>query len=152
MANFQLEVENEDAVDRDIGFWVGLGPDGSWESVRSLLPLSVVPKSLLNDFFAMEVVMKGGKKHAIFRGLATVVNDSDIKLDISISSVSLPHGSEHSQHTSGSNTVVEELFENQCFQPISTGGNRWSGSCRDEPAWWSTRDFSYSSKVRKFAN
>lgn len=146
LANFQLEVENEDAVDRDIGFWVGLGPDGSWESVRSLLPLSVVPKSLLNDFFAMEVVMKGGKKHAIFRGLATVVNDSDIKLDISISSVSLPHGSEHSQHTSGSNTVVEELFENQCFQPISTGGNRWSGSCRDEPAWWSTRDFSYSSK------
>lgn len=81
---FQRDLEAENASDRDIGFSVGLGPDGVWESIRSLLPLSVVPKSLQNDFMALEVVLKNGKKHAIFRGLATVVNETDVNLKFSI--------------------------------------------------------------------
>ncbi|KAF5752107.1 hypothetical protein HS088_TW01G00014 [Tripterygium wilfordii] len=95
IANFQRDTVSESVHDRDIGFWVGLSQDGKWESVRSLLPLSVVPKSLQNDYIAMEVVMKNGRKHAIFRGLATVVNDSDMKFDISICHISLMQGMNH---------------------------------------------------------
>lgn len=137
--NLKIEAENENDIDRDIGFWVGLSPEGVWESVRSLLPMSVVPKSFQNDFIAMEVVMKNGKKHVIFRGLATVVNDTDFKLDISVCHVSLIHGHGPS--------VVEEIFENQRYHPISGWNNKWPGFRSDDPGRWSTMDFSYSSKV-----
>ncbi|PPS09246.1 hypothetical protein GOBAR_AA11376 [Gossypium barbadense] len=141
-AIFQRDAESRDASDKDIGFWVRLGSEGSWESVRSLLPLSVVPKSFQSEFIAMEVVMRNGKKHAIFRGLATVVNDSDVNLDISVCHVSMTQDS-------GSNTpniVVEEIFENQRYHPISGWGNKWPGFQGSDPACWSTRDFSCSSK------
>ncbi|KAM7259519.1 hypothetical protein ACFE04_015260 [Oxalis oulophora] len=90
IANFQRDLASENA--NDTGFWVGLDPQGKWESIRSLLPLSVVPKQMKNDFIAMEVVMKNGKKHAIFRGLATVVNETDVKVDISICHMSVVDG------------------------------------------------------------
>lgn len=138
VANLKRDVENENVLDRDIGFWVGLSPEGVWESVRSLLPMSVVPKSLQNDFMAMEVIMRNGKKHAIFRGLATVVNDTDMKLDISVCP---------SSGTSDLNIMVEETFENQRYQPISGWGNKWPGFRSDDPGRWSNRNFSYSSKV-----
>ncbi|XP_062178337.1 uncharacterized protein LOC133883124 isoform X2 [Alnus glutinosa] len=138
VANLKIDAVNENVIDRDIGFWVGLRPEGMWESVRSLLPMSVVPKSFQNDFIAMEVVLKNGKKHVIFRGLATVVNDTDFKLDISVCHVSLIHGHGPS--------VVEEIFENQRYHPISGWNNKWPGFRSDDPGRWSTRDFSYSSK------
>ncbi|XVF38939.1 hypothetical protein REPUB_Repub20aG0145800 [Reevesia pubescens] len=141
-ANFQRDAENKDASDMDIGFWVRLGTEGSWESIRSLLPLSVVPKSLQSEFIAMEVVMKNGKKHAIFRGLATVVNDSDVNLDISVCQASMIQDPGSSSH----NIVVEEIFENQRYQPISGWGNKWPGFRGNDPGRWSTKDFSYSSK------
>ncbi|XP_057475541.1 uncharacterized protein LOC130763619 isoform X1 [Actinidia eriantha] len=81
-ANFQTG--NGNNVDRDVGFWVGLRPEGEWEPFRSFLPLSVITKTLGDDFVAVEVVMRNGKKHASFRGLATVANDSDVQLDISV--------------------------------------------------------------------
>ncbi|XP_027330645.1 uncharacterized protein LOC113846496 isoform X2 [Abrus precatorius] len=83
IANLQKDMERENISDRDIGFWVGLGPEGEWESIRSLLPLSVVPKLLQNEYIGVEVVMKNGKKNVIFRGLITVVNDTDVILNIS---------------------------------------------------------------------
>ncbi|KAG2726780.1 hypothetical protein I3760_01G128300 [Carya illinoinensis] len=137
IANLKRDAENEKVTDRDIGFWIGLSPEGVWESVRSLLPISVVPKLLQNDFIAVEVVMKNGKKHVIFRGLATVVNDTDIKLDICICP---------SSQTSSFNIVVEEIFENQRYQPISGWGNKWPGFRSDDPGRWSNRYYSYSSK------
>jgi vacuolar protein sorting-associated protein 13A/C len=105
IANLKLDAESENVMDRDMGFWVGLSSEGVWECVRSLLPVSVVPKSLQNDFIAMEVVMKNGKKHVIFRGLATLVNDSDVKLGISICHVSSIHGHNRSSGTSSFNIV-----------------------------------------------
>ncbi|KAM7278379.1 hypothetical protein ACFE04_005513 [Oxalis oulophora] len=90
IANFQRELASENVS--DTGFWIGLDPQDEWESIRSLLPLSVVPKQLQNDFLAMEVVMKNGKKHTIFRGLATVVNDTDVKINISLCHLSLING------------------------------------------------------------
>lgn len=146
VVNFQEDTENENRVDRDVGFRVGLGPEGTWESFRSLLPLSVIPKTLEDDFIAVEVVMKNGKKHAIFRSLATVVNDSDVKLDISICSMSMPHSRDPSSETRSRNIMVEEVFQNQRYQPISGWGNKWHGFPTNDPGHWSTRDFSYSSK------
>uniref|UniRef100_A0A6N2LUY9 PH domain-containing protein n=1 Tax=Salix viminalis TaxID=40686 RepID=A0A6N2LUY9_SALVM len=145
-ANFQREKETELSRNRDVGFWIRLSPEGAWESVRSLLPLSVVPKLLHDEFLAMEVVMKNGKKHVIFRGLAIVVNDSDVKLDISICHMSLVHGHDPSLGTSKLNIVIEEIFENQRYHPISGWGNKLPGFRSIGPGRWSTRDFSCSSK------
>lgn len=144
VANFQSDVEDEnDLLEREIGFWVGLTPEGAWEGFRSFLPLSVMTKPLRDDFIAMEVVMKNGKKHAILRGLATVANDSDVNLDISIFNESLSQSHVASSETSDRNSVVEEVFENQRFQPA----NKRSSFRGNDPGHWSTRDFSYSSKV-----
>ncbi|KAH8501006.1 hypothetical protein H0E87_016007 [Populus deltoides] len=145
-ANFQRDKETELSRNRDVGFWIRLNPEGAWESVRSLLPLSVVPKLLHDEFLAMEVAMKNGKKHVIFRGLAIVVNDSDVKLDISICHVSLVHGRDPSLGTSKLNIVIEEIFENQSYHPISGWGNKLPGFRSTGPGRWSTRDFSCSSK------
>ncbi|PON64877.1 Phosphatidylinositol-4, 5-bisphosphate phosphodiesterase gamma [Parasponia andersonii] len=136
---FQKDMGRENVMERDTGFWVGLSPQGTWESIRSLLPLSVVPKLLQNDFIAMEVVMKNGRKHAVFRSLATLVNESNVNLDISISHLSPNSGTSNS-------SVVEEIFQNQRCQPSSGWGNNWSGFGSVEPGPWSTRDFSDSSK------
>lgn len=84
IVNYKEEIENLKVIDKDVGFWVGLRPEGPWESFRSLLPLSVVPRTLNNNFFALKVLMKNGKKHAIFRTLAAVVNDSDVPLEVSV--------------------------------------------------------------------
>lgn len=100
IVNLQSNVEREN-TDRDVGFWVGLHPEGEMKSIRSLLPLSVVPKFLKHDFIAMEVIMKNGKKHAIFRGLVTVVNESDMKVDISICHSSLSYDDNSSATSNG---------------------------------------------------
>ncbi|XP_028051145.1 uncharacterized protein LOC114255802 isoform X2 [Camellia sinensis] len=89
ITKFQSSVQIGNDVDRDVGFWAGLGPKGEWESFRSFLPLTVITKSLNDDFVAVEVVMRNGKKHAIFRGLASVANDSGVKLDVSVCPISM---------------------------------------------------------------
>ncbi|KAL1372338.1 hypothetical protein AAHE18_01G196400 [Arachis hypogaea] len=144
IAKHQKDMESLNDVDREIGFWVGLGQEGEWESIRSLLPLSVVPKSLENEYVAMEVLMKNGKKHVIFRGLVTVVNDSDVTMNILTSRSS--HGIDPSPGAYSSNTVVEEVFQNQYYQPSYGWSNNWPLTEHDAPGHWSTRDFSYSSK------
>ena len=147
ITSFQEDMENETRFDRDVGFKVGLGPEGAWESFRSLLPLSVIPKILDDEFIAVEVVLKNGKKHAIFRSLAAVFNDSNVKLDISICSMSKLHSRDPSLETTSRKIVVEEVFQNQRYHPISGWGNKWAGFPTNDPGNWSTRDFSYSSKV-----
>ncbi|PON40401.1 Vacuolar protein sorting-associated protein [Trema orientale] len=87
----------------------------------------------------MEVVMKNGKKHAVFRSLATLGNESNVNLDISISHLSPNSGTSN-------NSVVEEIFQNQRYQPSSGWGNNWSGFGSVVSGPWSTRDFSNSSK------
>ncbi|KAH1088253.1 hypothetical protein AAZX31_07G215500 [Glycine max] len=144
IANLQNDIESENVGDRDMGFWVGLGPESEWESIRSLLPLSVAPISLQNEYIGMEVVMKNGKKHVIFRGLVTVVNDSDVILNILTCHAS--HGCDSLLGVNSSNTVTAEVFQNQYYQPSSGWGNNWPAVHNDNPGHWSTRDFSYSSK------
>lgn len=150
IANLQKDMESDNVGDRDIGLWVGLGTECEWESIRSLLPLSVVPISLQNEYIGMEVVMKNGKKHVIFRGLVTVVNDSDVMLNILTCHTS--HGHDPSLGANGSNTAVEEVFQNQYYHPSSGWGSNGSAMHHDNPGHWSTRDFSHSSKVGIFIN
>lgn len=126
-----------------MGFWVALGPEGPWDGFRSSLPLSVITRKLKDDFVALEVSMKNGKKHAIFRGLASVTNDSDISLNISTCHASVIYDS---SRTSRSSIVVEEIFENQQYHPVSGWGNDGNNG----PRRWSTRDFSFSSRVSCF--
>lgn len=104
VTDIQTEVEEGNDVDRDIGFWVGLSPKGSWESFRSFLPLSVITKTLNGDHIAVDVIVKNGKKHAVLRGLVTVLNDSDVKLEISICPGSMIHTRSLSEES-----VVEAL-------------------------------------------
>ncbi|XP_012842600.1 PREDICTED: uncharacterized protein LOC105962815 isoform X1 [Erythranthe guttata] len=144
--DFEDKWGDRDDVDEDMGFWVALGPEGPWDGFRSLLPLSVITMKLQNDFVALEVSMKDGKKHAVFRGLATVTNDSDIQLNISTCHVSLVNGHDISSSVSRNNIVIEEMFENQQYHPGSGWGNNEYGSRDKDPGRWSTRDFSYSSK------
>ncbi|KAJ8645273.1 hypothetical protein MRB53_007021 [Persea americana] len=147
IVNLQKEMESLKSIDRDVGFWVGLGPEGPWESFRSMLTLSVVPKTLNENFLALEVVMKNGKKHAIFRTLGVVVNDSDVPLQVSVCPSSmLESQTPLISETSNRSMVMEEIFENQRYQPISGWGNKWPGFRGNDTGRWSTRDFSYSSK------
>lgn len=145
--NIQRDLDTiEELAEKDVGFSVSLGPEGTWESVRSLLPLSLVPKSLDGEFIAMEVVMKNGKKHVIFRSLVTVVNESDVKLDISLCHVSSVQGEEPKSKAS-SNFITEEIFENQRYERNSGWISSFSGSQNGDAGPWSTRNFSKSSKV-----
>ncbi|KAK7348007.1 hypothetical protein VNO80_22555 [Phaseolus coccineus] len=144
IANLQNDMESENDADRDIGFWLGLSLESEWVSIRALLPLSVTPVSLQKQYIGMEVVMKNGKKHVIFRGLVTVVNDSDVILNIMTSHAS--HSIGPSLGVNSSNTVTEEVFQNQYYQPSTGWGNNWPGVHNYNPGHWSTRDFSNSSK------
>ncbi|KAF9594340.1 hypothetical protein IFM89_030469 [Coptis chinensis] len=147
IAKLQMEKESGNGIDKDVGFCIGFGPEGPWESFRSSMPLSVVPKTLKENFIALETAMKNGKKHAIFRGLTTVVNDSEVKVDLCVCPVYALHFQTLSNsETNEQNVVVEEVFENQRYQPISGWGNKWPGFRGNETGRWSTRDFSYSSK------
>ncbi|KAF6156505.1 hypothetical protein GIB67_011306 [Kingdonia uniflora] len=147
IANFQRDIESGKKIFRDMGFFVAFGPEGPWESFRSFLPLSIVPKKMKESFIAMEVTMKNGKKHAIFRGFAIVINDSDAKFDMCLCPLSMVHSHTFLTSEAGHQTVAEEeVFENQRYQPISGWGNKWPGFRGNDPAHWSTGDFSYSSK------
>lgn len=132
------------ASDRDVGFWVGLGPEGPWERFSSVLPLSVIPKSLDRNPFAFEVLMKNGRKHAILRALAVIKNETDIKVEVCLCSSSMLSRSLLNRGKDNPPVVSEEVFENQHYQPISGWGNK--SNFPGDPGHWSTRDFSYSSK------
>ncbi|KAJ3675683.1 hypothetical protein LUZ60_004725 [Juncus effusus] len=124
----------------EVGFSIGLTSKGPWESFGSVLPLSTVPKSLNENHFAFEVSMRNGKKHATLRALAVVSNDSNVKLELSLCPVGMVGSSQTGYESgSGSNLLMEEVFENQRYQPISGWG-------KIEPWKWSTRDFSHTSK------
>ncbi|PKA57778.1 hypothetical protein AXF42_Ash015155 [Apostasia shenzhenica] len=142
--NTQRGMESTVAADSDVGFWVGLGPDGPWESFSSLLPLSVVPKTLDKNPFAFEVVMRGGRKHAILRALAVIKNETDVKIEISLCPSYMLNKPLLNAGDEVTTMVTEDVFENQRYQPITGWGNK--SSFHGDPGHWSTRNFSFSSK------
>lgn len=132
------------------GFWVGLTPDGPWESFTAVLPLSVIPKSLNNNYFAFEITMRNRKKHATLRALGIIANDSDMKLEVSVCPVNKISTSMLNAESTSSTNAVDEVFENQWYGPISGWTSNHSSDHGIELEQWSTRDCSYSSKVISF--
>ncbi|XP_073012998.1 uncharacterized protein [Typha latifolia] len=141
---FQNSIDSR-TTDRDVGFWVGLSPDGPWENFSSVLPLTVVPKSINKNPLAFEVTMRNNKKHATLRALAVIANDSDVILQVSVCPATVLGSPLVNLETNSSTTVIEEIFENQRYQPISGWGNKSAASRVNDPGRWSNRDFSYSS-------
>ncbi|KAG9136747.1 hypothetical protein Leryth_004514 [Lithospermum erythrorhizon] len=120
LANVRDDEVRVNGKDEDVGFWLGLAPEGAWESVKSFLPPSVITRSLNGDFFAVEVFTRNGKKHAVIRGLASVINDSDVKLDISVSHLTANSSNSISVVSPGSDVVLpwRSITENSncCLQ------------------------------------
>ncbi|XP_059076567.1 uncharacterized protein LOC131042467 isoform X2 [Cryptomeria japonica] len=131
----------------EVGLWIGLSRDGPWTSFRSILPLSTIPKQL-NETFGFEVVMKQGQKHAILRSLVTIVNDTDISIQVCVCPHSLLNSPDVRPNSDTRPAVItEEIFENQRYNPLSGWGNKWNSfGASTDPGRWSTNDYSYSSK------
>lgn len=129
------------------GFWIGLSPDGPWESFTAVLPLSIIPKSLNNNHFAFEVTMRNGKKNATLRALAVIANDADIKLEVSVCPVNMLNSSVLNAGATSSTSTIDEVFENQWYRPISGWASSPSSDHGHDLGQWSTRDCSYSSKA-----
>lgn len=148
-AEMNFQIGDRTAPDeRDVGFLVGLSPDGPWETFSSVLPLSsVVPKMLDKNPVAFEVSMRNSQKLAVLRSLALLVNDTGVKLEVSLCSSLQINSSPSNTGNDSSVMYTEEVFENQRYQPISGWGSKSSNTHANDPAHWSTKDYSYSSKV-----
>jgi len=142
---FQSLKDSINNVESD--FWIGLSPDGPWESFTAALPVTVLPKSLNNNHFAFEVTMRNGKKLATLRGLAVIANDADIKLEVSVCPVNMLNNSMLNARSASSTNAIDEVFENQWYRPITGWGHNPSIDHGNDLKQWSTRDCSYSSKV-----
>ncbi|KAL6841988.1 hypothetical protein ACP4OV_028188 [Aristida adscensionis] len=143
--NFQSWKDNINNGESD--FWIGLSPDGPWESFTAVFPVSIIPKSLNSNNFAFEVTMRDGRKHATLRGLAVIANDADIKLEVSVCPVNMLNSSVSSTRSTSSTSATDEVFENQWYRPITGWGTNPANGHRNDLRQWSTRDCSYSSKA-----
>lgn len=135
------EYELADDTNRDVGFWVGASSEGEWESVRSLLTVSVIPKSLHGDFAAMEVTMINGKKHITFRGLVTVVNDSDIKMEIVVCPISCLNRSDISPRSSNMFMIEGSDFHITAISPGSSAVLPWRSTLRNSNDCFQVRPY-----------
>ena len=141
---FQADQSDKITCDRDTAFSISLDPHGPWESFGTLLPVSVVPKLIKKKNFALEVLIKNGRKHTILRPLAVVFNDTNISIEVS----TYPTWNLHNSSTQSSSTSeTEEIFENQYYHPYKGWVSELDSSKNNDIKHWSNRDFSISSKV-----
>ena len=158
LTTFYFIAEGDKSLKRDsrnrfsngeICLMVGLSPEGPWMSISSVLPLSTIPKEL-NGTFGVEVVMQKGQKHAILRSLFSIVNNTDITLEVCVCPLSLLNSTDVQLSSDTNRPVVEteEIFENQRYNPLLGWGNKRPGLLMsNDPGRWSINDYSYSSKV-----
>ncbi|KAJ9559357.1 hypothetical protein OSB04_013971 [Centaurea solstitialis] len=118
ISNLQSSLGEEKDVDNDVGFWVGLGPEGSHER---------------------------WKETCNFEGLASIANDLNVKLDINICSASRSQDPDLPAEEVGGSIVVEEVFENQKHSSLLGWNIRRPSFRGNDPGRWSNRNFSYSS-------
>ncbi|XP_062223332.1 uncharacterized protein LOC133922148 [Phragmites australis] len=144
-SNFQSWKDSISNAESD--FWIGLSPDGPWESFTAVFPLSIIPKSLNNNHFAFEVTMRNGKKHTTLRGLAVIANDADIQLEVSVCPVNMLNSSVLNARSTSSTSAIDEIFENQWYRPITGWGTNPSNDHGNDLRQWSSRDCSYSTKA-----
>lgn len=151
-ANWHAEGETEknDCTLNDTGVLMAWNPSGPWTSIRSYLALGIAP-IMINDHVALEVTMNQGHKCAILRSLVTVFNDTDIVLDVCVCPVSLLNSPDESRllPTTEAVSEMQEVFENQRYQPLAGWGSKWPGHFLPaDPRRWSNRDYQRSSQSR----
>ncbi|CAM6107047.1 unnamed protein product [Calypogeia fissa] len=116
--------------------------------MRSVLMLRTFPRQIGEQSVAVEVSLQQGSKHVKLKILVTVVNSTDMSLAVCIcpfSRLNTPDGRKSA--TDEQDVVVEELFENQRFQPLGGWGSKWPGHLMPtDPGHWSSRDLSSSSQ------
>ena len=134
----------------DIGLWLAVTPQGPWAGLRSVLPAATIPKEIGRRVLALEVSMQQNQKCVKVRGLVMVVNNTDMALDICLCPfplLNIPDGSTKDSESNVS-TIMEEIFENQRFQPFAGWGSKWPGHMMPgDPSRWSNRDYSITSQV-----
>jgi vacuolar protein sorting-associated protein 13A/C len=135
----------------DIGLWLAVSPQGPWTGLRSILPATTVPKEMGRRPLAVEVTMQQNQKCVKVRSLITILNNTDMALDICLSPFHLlytPDGSTKNMEGKLS-TVMEEIFENQRYQPLAGWGSKWPDHMLPgDPSRWSNRDYSNIYQVR----
>lgn len=148
MAGFDSK---DDTKGVDIGLWLSISPQGPWTGLRSVLPATTVPKDIGRRPVAVEVSMQQNQKCVKLRSLIMVFNNTDIPLDVCLCPFPLlntPEWNTKNSETAPS-TVMEEIFENQRYQPLAGWGSKWPGHMLPgDPSRWSNRDYSKTSSVR----
>ncbi|PTQ34792.1 hypothetical protein MARPO_0076s0036 [Marchantia polymorpha] len=120
--------QKKEVLGSDMGLWFSSNSEGPWTGLRSALTLGTVPKQIGDQHLAVEVTMQQGLKHVKVRSLVMVVNKTDIELDVCIcplSRLNTPDGGRSAADEL--DLVVEEVFENQRFQPLGGWGSKWPG-------------------------
>ncbi|KAL2613699.1 hypothetical protein R1flu_025391 [Riccia fluitans] len=140
--------QKEEVLGSDIGLWLSANPEGPWTGLRSVLTLGTVPRQIGDQHLAVEVTMQQGLKHVKVRSLVMVVNKTDIDLSVCICPLSLLNTPDGGRSAADEpDTVTEEIFENQRFQPLAGWGSKWPGHLMPtDPGRWSSRDYSASSQ------
>ncbi|XP_024542530.1 uncharacterized protein LOC9648284 isoform X1 [Selaginella moellendorffii] len=143
--------KDEKLPTKDYGLLFSCRPDGPWESLRCVLPFATIPKTVGEQQVAVDVTMDQGRKHATFRSLVIVANNTDMALEVAICPYSLLHTPNDTDggatSLDNSTRVDEECFENQRYQPLAGWGSKWPGHLiPTDPGRWSTRDFTQSSQ------
>lgn len=137
-------------VDRsDIGLWFSSNSEGPWTGLRSVLTLGTFPRQIGEQSLAVEVSLQQGSKQVKLRSLVTVANNTDMSLTVCIcpfSRLNTPDGGKTSSDEP--DIALEEVFENQRFQPLGGWGSKWPGHLMPtDPGRWSSGDLSSSSQV-----
>lgn len=154
-AELRLSEGGYEGVPKPGTMQVGPSNDGPWTSVGLNYALGPAPWFIGNDAVASEIVLDSGVKHLFIRSLVVVQNDADFTIEVSLlpkpivgkAGIQLESEFEHQPPDEG--VIVEEVFENERYQPISGWGSSWPGHLLPtDPGHWSKRDFTNSSEVQ----
>ncbi|BBN04917.1 vacuolar protein sorting-associated protein 13A/C [Marchantia polymorpha subsp. ruderalis] len=116
-------------------------PEGPWSHVGLNYALGAAPWQVNKDIMASEFYVDGGVKHLIIRSLVVVQNGTDFDVEVSLCMVSALGVKRAVRESGVGETVEEEVFENERYQPLSGWGSKWPGHLLpSDPGRYSDRD------------
>ncbi|XP_024524741.1 uncharacterized protein LOC9654875 isoform X2 [Selaginella moellendorffii] len=120
---------------------VGSSPDGPWTKLCLTLASRSSYLKIGSEAAASELGVIGGVKHLTVRSLVRLQNNTSVTMEVSL----FPHSA--NQDSQENDTISEEVFENERFQPMLGWGSSWPGHLLPlDPGRWSKRDLSGSSQ------
>eukprot|EP00850_Spirogloea_muscicola_P002380 SM000009S23509 [mRNA] locus=s9:423530:451441:+ [translate_table: standard] len=154
--SLQEEVESNASGDEPGTIQVGYQETGPWVKIGSMYSQGAVPWVIGEEQVASETKVERGVKHLVVRSLVVVVNETDLPIAVCLCPRSLlcsdlvgqNDGNSGGARSSQWQTVVlEEVFENQRYQPVAGWGSSWPGHLfLTDPKRWSDRSFKQSSQ------